>query len=157
MRVFTPRDGNPLSKRGIQSFRPEDRITRGRRYKQIYGEKNALFSRTVVVYHAVAEGDRSRIGLTVSRKIGNAVVRNRAKRLLREVFRKNRLALAQPLDLVVNAKKSIRDVDLRTLEDEFRIVIRRLNRFYGKQGHEKPDRDPARNTRKQCSETRDSG
>ena len=146
-----------MSKRGIQSFRPEDRITRGSRYKQIYGEKNALFSRTMVIYHATAEGDRSRIGLTVSRKIGNAVVRNRTKRLMREVFRKNRQGLARPLDLVVNAKKSIRDTDFRTLEAEFRIVIRRLNRFYGKQGQERPDNKPAPDKREQCSGTRDSG
>ncbi len=136
-----------MSNRGTQTFRPEDRITRSSRFKQIYGEKNALFSHTMVIYHAAAEGDRSRLGLTVSRKIGNAVVRNRTKRLLREVFRKNRMDLARPLDLVVNAKKGIRDIDLRTLEAEFHIVVRRLNRFYGKQGQ---------NTRKQCSETRDS-
>lgn len=154
--VSTFRDRNPLSKRGIQSFRPEDRITRGSRYKQIYGEKNALFSRTMVIYHAAAEGDRPRIGLTVSRKIGNAVVRNRAKRLIREVFRKNRQALSRPLDLVVNAKKSIRDTDLRTLEAEFRIVIRRLNRFYGKQGQEQPGKRPVPDNREQCSGTQDS-
>lgn len=128
-----------MSKRGTQSFRPEDRITRSRRYKQIYGEKRTLFSGTMVVYHAVAEEGRPRIGLTVSRKIGNAVVRNRVKRLLREIFRQNRDRFNQPLDLVVNAKKSIRDADFRTLEAEFRIVIRRLNRLYGKQGQEKPD------------------
>ncbi len=125
--------------RGIQSFRPEDRITRGRRYKQIYGKKRTLFSSTMVVYHAAAEGDRPRVGLTVSRKIGNAVVRNRGKRLLRQIFGQNRFMLGQPLDLVVNAKKGIKDTDFRTLEAEFRIVIRRLNRQYGKQGQEKPD------------------
>ncbi len=136
-----------MSIRGIQSFRPEDRITRSSRFKQIYGEKNALFSHTMVIYHTVAEGDRSRIGLTVSRKIGNAVVRNRTKRRLREIFRKNRLELDRPMDLVVNAKKSIRDTDSRTLEAEFRNVIRRLNKYYRKQGQERPDQPSARNIR----------
>lgn len=101
----------------------------------------------MVIYHTVAEGDRSRIGLTVSRKIGNAVVRNRTKRRLREIFRKNRLELDRPMDLVVNAKKSIRDTDSRTLEAEFRNVIRRLNKYYRKQGQERPDQPSARNIR----------
>jgi ribonuclease P protein component len=142
-----------LSKRGTESFRPEDRITRSSRFKQIYAGGNPLFSRTMVVYHAAAAGERSRIGMTVSRKIGNAVVRNRAKRLIREVFRKNRSALVRPLDLVINAKKSIAGEDFRTLEAEFRIVIKRLNRHYGQQGRERPNHD----TRNQCRTNRDSG
>jgi ribonuclease P protein component len=49
--------------------------------------------------------DQSRIGLTVSRKVGNAVVRNRVKRVIREFFRLDRFQLDCPVDLSVIAKR----------------------------------------------------
>jgi ribonuclease P protein component len=49
----------------------------------------------------------SRLGVVVSRKIGKANVRNRAKRLLREVFRQNQQRLALECDLVLIARRSI--------------------------------------------------
>jgi ribonuclease P protein component len=50
---------------------------------------------------------RCRLGLTVTRKVGSAVSRNRVKRVLRDCFRRNRAQLAVGLDLVVNARPSI--------------------------------------------------
>ena len=47
----------------------------------------------------------TRLGLSVSRKVGNAVVRNRWKRLIREAFRVQRLELPLGLDLVVRPRK----------------------------------------------------
>jgi ribonuclease P protein component len=60
-----------------------------------------------------------RIGLTVSRKIGSAVRRNRVKRMLREVFRYNRRTLEPPLDLVVLARPGIHERTVAELEAEF--------------------------------------
>jgi ribonuclease P protein component len=51
----------------------------------------------------------SRLGITITKKTGNAVVRNRIKRLVRETFRKNRHILIQNYDLNVIAKRQVRD------------------------------------------------
>jgi ribonuclease P protein component len=47
----------------------------------------------------------SRLGITVSGKVGNAVARNRIKRLVREVFRRRRAELGAPVDVLVIAKQ----------------------------------------------------
>ena len=58
----------------------------------------------LVLLRRPASGSTSRLGVTVSSRIGNAVVRNRVKRLIREVFRQCRAELLPPEDLVVIAK-----------------------------------------------------
>lgn len=69
-----------------------------------------------------------RLGITVTRKVGGAVRRNRIKRRFREIFRRNRTALAPDLDLVVNAHRTIDpDNDVR-LEAEFLRAFGRLAR-----------------------------
>lgn len=69
-----------------------------------------------------------RLGVTATRKLGGAVRRNRAKRTLREIFRRNRLALAPPVDLVVNASPSMVHRSLDELEREFLEGFARLVR-----------------------------
>ena len=72
-----------------------------------------------------------RLGITVTRKVGNAVVRNRIKRAVRELFRRNRDLLTRPVDLVVHARPSIVRRAGAELEREFADCARRI--FRGKQ------------------------
>ncbi len=67
----------------------------------------------------------ARLGLSVSRRVGNAVVRNRVKRRLREIFRCRRTALAG-LDLVVSARPAAASVSFEVLSHAFDELSRRL-------------------------------
>jgi ribonuclease P protein component len=61
-----------------------------------------------------AEGASSRLGLTVSRKVGNAVVRNRVKRRIREWFRRERHEFEGVWDVVVIARREAAALDFET-------------------------------------------
>jgi len=69
-----------------------------------------------------------RLGITVTRKIGSAVRRNRIKRVLRDIFRRNRTELNPPIDVVVNARPPIVGADSAALEKEFLKTFSRLAR-----------------------------
>lgn len=67
---------------------------------------------------------RSRLGVVVSRRLGRATVRNRAKRLLREVFRRHQWDLARPVDLVLVARPSIVGKPYGQVEADFLQAMR---------------------------------
>ena len=88
-----------------QRFPKSVRIRRQSEFDRVY-EGNVFAADDVLVVKATRNGlDVTRLGLSVSRKIGNAVVRNRWKRRIREAFRKQRLDLPKGLDLVMRPKK----------------------------------------------------
>jgi ribonuclease P protein component len=66
-----------------------------------------------------------RLGVITSRRIGNAVVRNRSRRLLREVFRRHQHELAGAVDLVLVARSSILGKDYAAVERDFLAGLRR--------------------------------
>ena len=64
----------------------------------------------------------TRLGITVSKKVGGAVQRNRVKRLVREAFRRRKALFPQGLDLVFVAKRS-------AVEAEFDQVVREIEKL----------------------------
>jgi ribonuclease P protein component len=79
------------------------RLRRRREYLALQRSGRRRHTPSFVVLEAPAPGALSRLGVTVSSRVGDAVVRNRVKRLVREIFRVRRLDMPA-LDLVVIAK-----------------------------------------------------
>jgi len=71
------------------------------------------------------EGAPPRLGVVTSRKIGGAVERSRARRLLRQSFRLHRHELAQPVDLVLVARNSIAGKKFAQVEKDFLAALAR--------------------------------
>jgi ribonuclease P protein component len=67
----------------------------------------------------------SRLGVVTSRKVGNAVVRNRARRLLRESFRRHQIEFITPVDMVLVARPSIAGRTFSQVEHEFLAAARK--------------------------------
>ena len=88
-----------------QRFPKSLRLRRQAEFDLVY-KGNVFAADNVLVIRARRNAQvETRLGLSVSRKVGNAVVRNRWKRVIREAFRKTRSELPSGLDLVVRPKK----------------------------------------------------
>ena len=106
---------------------------RGRRlrargeFNKVFQKGRRLGGRQFVMIALPNGTTEHRLGMTVGRKLGAAVVRNRARRLLRESFRRLEPAAGQGFDLVIVARADIVGRTQSEVDREFRERVRRLN------------------------------
>jgi ribonuclease P protein component len=104
-------------------IRPCERIRRRRDFQKIYEHGSRLRGRYSTLFVLPNELDVCRLGIAATRKLGGAVQRNRAKRLIREIFRRNKVVLGY--DVVVVAKRELLDARLPILEADYRNRLER--------------------------------
>lgn len=92
--------------RADRRFRPRYRLRSARDFQRVYRRRCVVSDALLVVHSCANEFGDPRLGLSVSRKVGNAVARNRWKRRLREAFRLRRTELPSGVDLVIVPRTS---------------------------------------------------
>ncbi len=95
------------------------RLTDSPEFERVYRQGTAYRGRLFSVHAFPNEHGNPRLGLSVSRKVGNAVTRNAVRRRLREVFHSCISEIAGDLDLVVSARPAAAKATLEELREEF--------------------------------------
>jgi ribonuclease P protein component len=102
------------------------RIKQGRDFARVRREgQRAVQGCLIANWQPLQPSSNSRVGVVVSSKIGGSVQRSRVRRLLREAFRLHQYDLAQPLDLVLVARRSIAGQPFDGVERDFLTVLRK--------------------------------
>ncbi|AEH44515.1 ribonuclease P protein component [Thermodesulfatator indicus DSM 15286] len=93
-----------------ESFTKDERLRRRREYERVYRQGKRLSLPYLRIILAPNQLGHSRLGLSVSKKVGNAVKRNYIKRILREVFRRNRDIFPLSHDIVIIPRAKILEI-----------------------------------------------
>jgi ribonuclease P protein component len=118
-----PDSNGAITSDGSRRLTPAERIRRRADFEQIYKHGAKAGGRFMTVFLLRTGRPISRFGVAATRKLGGAVVRNRAKRLAREIYRRHKPGPG--LDLVVVPRREFLDVELASLEADYRSILSR--------------------------------
>jgi ribonuclease P protein component len=109
------------------TFRPHEHLRRPQDFRRVYEFRRSMSDAHIIVYAAPNDLPHLRLGLSVSRKVGPAVRRNRLRRLYREAFRLTRHEMPTGLDLVIIPRGGDEPV-LDDLKRSLPHLVRQLGR-----------------------------
>ena len=113
-----------LSPEGAPLLRFENRLRKNKDFKAVYGKKNSIAAGVVVLYIMSNEKGVPRVGFSVSKKLGNAVARNRCRRLLREAVRGHMDSIRPGTDYVFVGRGSLAKADMGRVERDVLHVLK---------------------------------
>ena len=107
-----------------RTLRPRERIRRRPEFLQAYEQGRKHHARFMTVFARESAAPAARLGVSATRKFGPAVVRNRAKRRARELFRHHKPMSG--VDLVIIARRGFDTAVFEELERDYLAALRRL-------------------------------
>ncbi len=116
-------------------------IKENKDFKRLYYKGKSYVAKDFVVYVGKGRKGKIRVGITAGKKIGCAVKRNRAKRLLRVAFDQNRSFIKSGLDFVIVARSKILEEKSGTVSENMRNILKTAGVFSETTDNETFDKD----------------
>ncbi len=107
-------------------FTRADRLLKRREFVEMSRTGKGVSDRYFILSFKPNALDRCRLGVTVTKKVGNAVVRNRLKRIIREYFRHNRSRIEKNLDMNIIVKRSAAGVSSEKAHASLHALVDRI-------------------------------
>ena len=101
------------------------RIKRNEEFAKLISYHHCVSSACFIIYYQDKSQDNARVGISVSKKIGNAVVRNRVKRQIREMVRELMDFATYPKDLVIIVRKPYLEHDYHHNKNDLEIAFKK--------------------------------
>ena len=104
-----------------------NRLKKRYQFNYVYKSGEHFSGEHMVLYVVSSKTKNIKVGLAVTKKIGKAVVRNRVRRQLREIIKKQVPALKQNNNIIVVARENITEASFEKLSNEFSRLIKKAN------------------------------
>lgn len=100
-------------------------------FRDIYNKGKSLSTKYLVLYYknSINTNLNAKVGFVASKKVGKATIRNRYKRLIKEVFRVTNLKFTKKVDLIFLARPRIVEVDYNIIKRDIIYLVKRLNKI----------------------------
>ena len=109
---------------GVEFLRKSFRVKKEKDFNAIFKEGESVANRRFVIYRLANSQEHFRVGLSVSKKLGNAVMRNQIKRRIRHILIDHRNELVDNIDFIVIARKGVENLEYAELEKNLLHVLR---------------------------------
>jgi ribonuclease P protein component len=105
------------------------RITKEKHFTYIFKNAKKIQNRYLIIYFVPAKEEIKKVAFVASKKLGNAVYRNKCKRRLREFYRLNQHQIINKFDLVFVAKNSIVNTNFWVINEAFIELLKSCNLY----------------------------
>jgi len=113
-----------------ETLNPQERIRKKKDFLFLYKKGKRFRGRYFTLIYLSNELSFSRMGVVVSKKTGNSVQRNKAKRWIRNLFRSNKEFFSNPMDIIIIIKKEIQEASWLNLQEDYINAVKSISLNY---------------------------